>query len=550
MAPPTLASIAQAFKPSGASLGYALFLAINAAGVWGGVFPFLPMSFQTPEVIFWFFLSQSLVFSLCFFVSAIGVYYFPSPTRHFLVALASTPYLLGWCFLIAAIYLHGIELPLVAAGGALLGLGSCGFYMLWQRLFASFDMDRGNHDLILGTAYGSLMYFALHVVPQAVTAFLIPLVLMPLFSLAITLKSRKIDLEQPMFEDVPREHPKVYCRVLRDYWRSALCVGALGFCTGIMRSLAIGVPQVGTLVNVLSMAGSLLAGACVLVLWQFRNLRLNVVSAYRTVFPFVTTSFLVLPLTTLAYERWQAAVLYAVYNVAIMFMMMQCAQASRDKGINPVFIYGFFAGIVYMLHDMGFLAGVFAEQVRIIGMEPTAVVALGTVYLLGLMFFIGQGGFENILGRQSDAAEVELVTTSPVRIIPKGNRSPMVPHNASAVPPSQITPETHEIALEGASSGALPSQRSMLRPDEPVYQDRISKQVALIRRYYRLSAREAEVTELMARGNTVTRIAENLVVSENTIRTHCKRIYAKLNIHRKQELCDLIDSFDLKNPGS
>ena len=66
----------------------------------------------------------------------------------------------------------------------------------------------------------------------------------------------------------------------------------------------------------------------------------------------------------------------------------------------------------------------------------------------------------------------------------------------------------------------------------------------MLRQHYRLSAREAEVMELIARGNTVVRIAEELVVSENTIRTHSKRIYAKLNIHKKQELTDLIDSFN------
>ena len=59
-----------------------------------------------------------------------------------------------------------------------------------------------------------------------------------------------------------------------------------------------------------------------------------------------------------------------------------------------------------------------------------------------------------------------------------------------------------------------------------------------------MSARETEVMELIARGNTVARIAEDLVVSENTIRTHSERIYTKLDIHKKQELLDLIDSFD------
>lgn len=39
------------------------------------------------------------------------------------------------------------------------------------------------------------------------------------------------------------------------------------------------------------------------------------------------------------------------------------------------------------------------------------------------------------------------------------------------------------------------------------------------------------------------------MVSENTIRTHSKRIYTKLDIHKKQELLDLIDSFDPSELG-
>ena len=580
-----ISNIAHTFKPNTASLGYALFLAINAAGVWGGVFPFLPMNFQTPEVMFWFFLMQSLVFSLCYFASAIGVYYLPGPTRRFMVMLASAPYLLGWCCLIGAIYLHGIAQALVVAGGSLLGLGSAGFYMLWQRLFASFDADHGNHDLILGTAYGALLYFALYAIPQAVTAFLIPLVFMPLFALAIVLKSRHIDLKQPMFEDVPREHPNVYRRVLRDYWRSALCVGAIAFCTGVMRSLAIGDPRVGSLVNLLSMTGCLVAGIGVLVLWQFKNVRMNVANAYRIAFPLLITSFLVLPFCSSGYARWQAAILYAVYSVAIALMMIQCAQASRDRGINPVFIYGFFAGIVYALHDVGFLAGTFAEQIRVIGMQPDAVVALVAVYLLGLMFFIGQGGFKRALAA-SQAEDIELVAGMPLQIAdinerqtdldeaePESEASPAA--NAGCAGPCPFNMhdtgmfEMRPIVIARAENeGALTVEEPAMAPDNapfptdaaklekrdharssdvPNYQDRLSKQAALVRQHYRLSARETEVMELIARGNTVARIAEQLVVSENTIRTHSKRIYAKLDIHKKQELVDLLETFNPKD---
>ena len=54
-------NIIRALRPNVTALGYALFLAINAAGVWGGVFPFLPLDFQTPEIVFWFFCPERIV---------------------------------------------------------------------------------------------------------------------------------------------------------------------------------------------------------------------------------------------------------------------------------------------------------------------------------------------------------------------------------------------------------------------------------------------------------------------------------------------------------
>lgn len=74
--------------------------------------------------------------------------------------------------------------------------------------------------------------------------------------------------------------------------------------------------------------------------------------------------------------------------------------------------------------------------------------------------------------------------------------------------------------LSNGTSPADTAKRNQAHDaDAPNYQDRLSKQAALVGQHYRLSARETEVMELIARGNTVARIAEQLVVSENTIRT-------------------------------
>ncbi|MBN1180106.1 MAG: tetratricopeptide repeat protein, partial [Anaerolineae bacterium] len=51
-----------------------------------------------------------------------------------------------------------------------------------------------------------------------------------------------------------------------------------------------------------------------------------------------------------------------------------------------------------------------------------------------------------------------------------------------------------------------------------------------------LSEREREVLRLLAAGMSSTEIAEHLVVSVNTVRTHVKSIYAKLGVHRRLEV--------------
>ena len=328
-------TVLRAFKPNTTLFGYASFLAVNAAGAWGGVFPFLPMKLQEPQTLFWFFLVQSLVFAACFFLSVVGSYHLPGPTRLFIVRLSAVPYLLGWFCLIGAMYLDAWTLPLVIAGGGFIGVGSAGFYMLWQRLFASQDSDAGNHDLILGTAYASVLYFALHLIPRAVTVYLIPLVITPFFALAISLKSREINFDQPMFEDVPKKNRGVYRQAISTLARPALCVGSLGLCAGLIRALAIDDPAIGSLVNALSMGASLVTAVAFMVLWQFKSVRLNVVSLFRIVFPVIITGFVLLPFLGDVYARWLAAVLYAAYSVTIMLMMIQCAQSSRDHGRTP-----------------------------------------------------------------------------------------------------------------------------------------------------------------------------------------------------------------------
>lgn len=59
---------------------------------------------------------------------------------------------------------------------------------------------------------------------------------------------------------------------------------------------------------------------------------------------------------------------------------------------------------------------------------------------------------------------------------------------------------------------------------------------------YQLSSREGDVFRYLAMGHDATAIAEKLVVSYNTARTHIRNIYAKLGVHTRRELIALIDA--------
>lgn len=60
---------------------------------------------------------------------------------------------------------------------------------------------------------------------------------------------------------------------------------------------------------------------------------------------------------------------------------------------------------------------------------------------------------------------------------------------------------------------------------------------------FKLSPRETEVLRYLGRGRSVPYMREVMTLSKSTIETHIKHIYAKTDVHSKQELIDLIESY-------
>ncbi|WP_172623442.1 helix-turn-helix transcriptional regulator [Arabiibacter massiliensis] len=68
----------------------------------------------------------------------------------------------------------------------------------------------------------------------------------------------------------------------------------------------------------------------------------------------------------------------------------------------------------------------------------------------------------------------------------------------------------------------------------------IDERCAALGGQYALTAREVEVMQLLCKGRSKAYIAETLFITENTVRGHARRLYAKLDVHSKKELQELI----------
>lgn len=89
-------------------------------------------------------------------------------------------------------------------------------------------------------------------------------------------------------------------------------------------------------------------------------------------------------------------------------------------------------------------------------------------------------------------------------------------------------------AYETESEGSTAANAAAASSDEQVRE--------WLRAKHGLTAREIDVALLIARGRSKTFIADELFISENTVRTHSKNVYAKLGIHSREELISLFEN--------
>lgn len=469
------------------ALAYGFFLACTSVTLWGGYLRFLP-ELESPDsrMLEYFVRSAALPLSLA--VSGLVAFRRPKARLWRSPVLALAFFLAG--SLILALQRGGSvssEWSLVVVG-ACFGWGSGLMFGALQEIVAAQKVFTAGIVVFAAAGISALLFFAFEVLPANVAPWASLFALAPAAVLLTCAAWKCAPKVHPMFGTVPGQRRDRCREAASELWRPLLCVAFSAFIVGIVRvgSLSDG-GSIGQ-TNESNMIGLLAASVALLATWKVLYERVTLMRLYQILFPLTATAFLLLPLLDGTFHQLVRSLVFLVFSVTSSLMVVSCARTARNQSLTPVLVYGFFAGIVYASSLVGSVVGLFVGSGRGVGLAELSVVALVAVYALSVAMVAPHRGKAG-RGRAGSGEE------------------------------------------RSASSGGDAS-------------DAVSVGCAVAVERYGLSRREAEVLDLLARGRDVPYVAEELVISKNTVRTHTKSIFAKTGVHSRQELIDLVESIE------
>ena len=464
---------------------YALFLCLTGDLLWGGYAsftePFIPSDIATSfeYLVLAFVLPITLV--AC---AALTNRWSSRPVprgRHSATlgpcCAACAVIELGGVILAGSVSQGAIGMGAIVATAAALSAG-CGMLFCTFQNALSYPPVRDSGWVVIGAAVvAPTLFFGMRPLAAGTRLLLDFAALVPLCCIAFTAATRGKLFDHPSTSaslPTASEQPSSLRAQFGPCWHELLqplvYISFSAFVVGLFQAVTAGDDRLET-ANAIKMAGLFVSGIALLIAWRRSGGAFSFYIVYKVVFPLIATSYLLSP--TFVGNFWYLAVGFSflVFAIVSSLMVITCLQVAHNHRINAVVVYGFFAGVVYLVLACGSLLGFLFKGSSLWSPTAFTTLALLMVYLLALIRPRAQTG------------------------------------RTDTVPPAE--------------------------PDTALREH--------LREAFQLSERELDVLFLLACGRDVPAIAKRLSLSENTIRTHTKSIYVKMDVHTKQELLDKLE---------
>lgn len=276
----------------------------------------------------------------------------------------------------------------------------------------------------------------------------------------------------------PKEELKT---ILLKLWKPIACVSALSFSSGAIRVVGVASHD-----NVFIPAAlGISAAVATLVFFLVRQKAKNgssVVHFYPLALLVSATACLLLPYFAPNFRL----VILGVIDVAFLFLLLclwiESILAAKSTGISPILVVCLSSGITRFFTATGSLTGSFFRIDP--DMQNVLLLSLSIVYIIGVTAVVISVQLWKGKGILSDKKTAGIVV--------------------------------------GISEDDIRSNKALITQ-------------------YQLTERELDVVLLILGGRNAGSIAEALYLSENTVRTHMKRIYKKMNVHSKEEVMVIVE---------
>lgn len=257
-----------------------------------------------------------------------------------------------------------------------------------------------------------------------------------------------------------------------------------------------------------AVASLIFVGVAFLLLAVALGDRFNPSLTYRLSLPLMVAGLVAIALLFETHVAFSILLINIGYEFFDILAWILFTKASRRKDEQPLRIFGF--GVAFMFSGMalGLIGGELLNETITSGDAHITVFAL--LSILGLVTVAFLVVPQETIERFTKAA------------IPSGDEG------------GRKEPDG---ALR-AADGDMRADGSGIKPP-----GRLEENCALVSREYGLTPRESEVLLLLAYGRTLRIIARDLHIAQGTARTHIENIYRKLDVHKQQELIDMIEDY-------
>lgn len=236
--------------------------------------------------------------------------------------------------------------------------------------------------------------------------------------------------------------------------------------------------------------------------------RFNPSTIYRLSLPIMVAGYVAIALFFDTHGFASVLIINIGYEFFDILTWVLFVDAARRPGENALHIFGLGVAFMFCGMALGNLGSHLVDSLIVSGSLQTNVVAMAAILSLVIVAFLvlPEGTLSQLSGSRRENRREKSA---------EGTRAP-----------------TAESAAEAASEAGASTA------------GRIEQHCAAVARDFGLTPRESEVIVLLAYGRTLAIIARDLHIAQGTARTHIENIYRKLDVHKQQELIDLVDAYE------